>query len=318
MRGYELPPDPHPGMFVTVDWGRKVVRCLRQLLPIETPDMKFDVTQNGTRYRPSGTGKGTQSRTELHPFAVRWMSYGGNDGEWQIYLPYGCATLKVDGNNGSVYNMIPVNKQAKDANGDEIFFWYRIEDPEDADAEIKSVGNRIVKQWTVYILAKPYPRMMLSTRKDKFKTIDKAVGVAVISERAEEKDGERTVVRTGSNIVFDSYAFTRDETKEFSVTYECDKGKEKDPEAEFTPSVINVNYLLGRSQVSASKTKVKIDDWESVCLKIGHKSETFTIDLEDTLGTSDEDYTCIEIYRMKDGVVTEDKRSDLDKIRFIN
>ena len=319
MRGYELPPEPNPGMYVTVDWGRKIVRCLRQLIPIQTPDMRFDVTQHGTIYKPLGKGGTSAAARETHPFAVRWFPYDENSGEWQIYLPCGCAILNVKGQSsyGGTYNMIPVNRKARNAKGEDIFAWYRIEDPKDSDATIVQEDDRIAKQWTVRLLAKPYPRMMLSTDPKAFDTVSGSVAVAtmtLIETRDDEGNTRRS--RSGENIVRESQTFEHDVSRAFSVHYRTEDDA-KEPDAKFKPSIVNSRFLFSRKQQIVG-TETDISGMKDVYVKFGHESEKFTIEVTDQREDSDEDKTVVRIYRLEDDVVTIDERDDLDAVLFIN
>lgn len=106
-----------------------------------------------------GNAAAATAAAALRPFAVRWMNTSKTDkkiGEWQIYLPIGCATV----------NDIPyayVNDKAKDINGEDIPGWYKLPEPEDEDADITNTGKYKCKEWTVYFRAKPYPLSKVGT-----------------------------------------------------------------------------------------------------------------------------------------------------------
>lgn len=123
----------NPGDPITADLFNQVASSLPKFSTLSndmgvtsTPDGTLVVNQwNNLMAAPSGNGK-------LRPFALRWQSTSKtdeNEGEWQIYLPRGCAML-----NNDIY--WPKNDVGKNQDGDITFGWYKIEEPSNSDADV--------------------------------------------------------------------------------------------------------------------------------------------------------------------------------------
>lgn len=138
---------------------------------------------------------GSAAKSVLRPWKIRWMptsKTGENEGQWQIYMPIGCGLLNKD-------VCYPKNQLGNDADNIQTVDWYKLEDPQDKDADIQQMGKYQYKTWTVYAHFKPYPLMYASTIKDdggfKGTKADLAVGTIGVKTWTDD-DGKVQTSRT--------------------------------------------------------------------------------------------------------------------------
>ena len=332
---YAMPRMPRAGVGIKADWGDALVRALGAQRPVQVPGMLISKGTYGTAYTPivqdatAAAGTGT-----LVPFAVRWYAPDLDDpdkGEWQIYLPGGCATVEQ---GGVVYPYVPVNQKAEPAKSNDpasaaaVFRWYKIETPKDEDAEISTQGGFVAKSWTVYVHFKPWPRMKASVKaQDKdFKTDKWTLAVADMREMARSgKDGEikrRYAVQMHGT----SVAYKWDVSAPWSVRYEMESDE---PDANVKVSLVNQSKVLGR--LFAQKAKpTDIKDWSSAWVVVKHGSTEFEVDVKDYSDgdeadggkdggdntKSNDDRTVFQIYEIKDDVPVADYRAAIPDMDF--
>lgn len=154
-----------PGDDITADLINSIIDSVPKM---HNPSctLGFRETENGLLLHQNNiiaTGGGRGGHGGLRPFKLRWMPQDDEDqskGEWQIYLPMGCADI----NEKDVY--FPKNDIGTDADGEVTFQWYKIETPSDSDATITTSGTKVFKEWTVYVHFKDFPMMYASTTEE--------------------------------------------------------------------------------------------------------------------------------------------------------
>ena len=312
MSSFTLPRIPAPGSSISANWGREVVNYLRRLTPIAGKGMKFEMTPNGTVYNSTPGVGAVSALTEasLKPFDIRWFSYGDNDGEWQIYIPLGNVSLDMRAGLGT-YPCMCVNDAASDGDGNEIFGWYRIEEPTQSDGLVQTINGIVHQSFPVYVLLKPWPRFMVSTNKDAFGTVFKShvVGTMNIAEYSNggSQVTSRVGVRAGVEGIHDSDASS---DSRFDIVYDIG---DLYGNTDATAKVVNMIFSGGRTMIS-SQDEVDVTDWDEVWLKVSHNVEhakDITLTIEPSGEFSDDTCTYVLLYRMKDGVVTEDHRASV-------
>lgn len=301
-------------------WFQKLLDAMRRYRPVAGRNITITETPNGCIINGTpGGGQAVAARTQLAPFAVRWMEHpaaeegGETGGEWQIYLPLGCLSV-----NAAV--SVPDNDQAVDAEGKPIRDWYRIEDPQDGDADISDIGGKQCKSWVVSVIAQPWPRFKATTMLDDTDYGEgmKKLSVATIGI-AETDDGESGVrtERRVSQMLSSSQVLTRDVSSRFSLVYRT-AGDINAKVAKFSPFVVNQRMTFGRQEASISQDTEIPDGAESVFLHISHGTENFTIEVVTSKGDDDLDNTFLTLYDLDKGVAKADYRSVLDDLPFYN
>lgn len=310
---YDLPRMPQLGQPITADWGRDVVRCLQSLVPRASSNIHLSRNQYGTMVDYPTISTTFLTQGEFKPFDVRWLqkSEDGSEGEWQIYLPRSCAML-TQGEITEPY--VPVNLRGQDSNGEELFEWYKISEPDDSDAVISSYRGYAIKEWTVYVHLKPWAKMGVNCQAE-----DKDDGpfpynyaVAQICEIS--IDGKK--IHVAKNKENDNIAIVRDISQPFSVRYTWGSGGELEIE------IINGYIMVGRLMIALDECKTvgggkSIKGEPDVWVRINHEESKYTLELDHDLtgadAESDDKKTVFKIYELKDAkdVVTNDLRDNL-------
>lgn len=327
MASFDFPEMPAPGSAVSANWGRKVVKCLRQLMPIPGRGMTFAYTPNGTIYNSTpGTKFASAAAVDLKPFDIRWFSKGedNKDGEWQIYLPLGCVNLTMRTIEAGSFACVCVNEKATDADGEEIYAWYKIDDPEGSKGDTQTINGIVHQSIPVYIWAKPYPRFKITTKTnaddDDFgESFHKqVVGTMNIAEYT--VDGETTVSRVGMRVGVETLNLKDESSRyNFNIIYKIDEGDLYKPEAKAKTIVVDMEFSGGRTVYMSDDEEQDVTDWEEVWLKVDHdveESKDIKISLEKEGKDTTTKVTYIPLYTLKDGVIMTDKRSNLDKISY--
>lgn len=318
MAAFPMPEMPAHGSPVSANWGRKVVECLRRLRPVAGTGMKMDYTPNGTVYS-SEPGLRSATGSELKPFTIRWMPHGDgdDDGEWQIYLPLGCVSVKVRNAGTAAYASLCLNDRAKDADGNDIHGWYRIDEPTGSEGLVERIGGTAYQSFPVYVLEKPWPRFKVSCDKDAFGTVAGRVSVGTINVAKASGGTARKGIRIadGPMTVEDVDAHAE---RMFNIVYEFDEGKLYDKGAKPKVKVVNQLFAGGRTVVGDAGDEADIAGWEWVWLVITHdgSASDLKIELSSSDGGTDTEKTSIPLYRLKDDIVVSDTRSLLEKVRF--
>ena len=315
-----FPPCPTPGSVVSSSWFQRVVDAIRRYHPVAGRGVMLTETPNGTIINCSATGAAyATAAASTRPFAVRWCSWddGGESGEWQIYLPFGCVI--VDG-----VTAIPSNAAAKDADGKEIANWYRIEDPADSDARVQIVDGALDKAWAVAVEVKPWPRFEATTTVPFTGENDgrgwlKRLAVASIGVHEEEDGGDgaaaRRTVRDVLALVTSAQSFSRDTDSKFALVYRTE-GNPYDAGAKFTPFVVNQTVTFGRVECRVEEDTEVEESAERVVLHISHENENISIDVGTEEKESDDDNTYVTLYDLEDGVAVADYRDALSSLTF--
>ena len=319
MATFPIPEAPAHGSAISANWGRRVVDCLRRLRPVAGMGVRMNFTPNGTVYMAEGSAKSVPSESELRPFDVRWMANGkGDSGEWQIYLPLGCVTLKPRNVGGETYPCLCVNDAAKDADGNEIYGWYKVDEPKGSEGIVENIGGTAYQSFPVYVLVKPWPRFRVSCDRKGYEAV--AGCVAVASLNIAKKDGEksRAGVRTADSpvAVDDSDA---DADRMFNIVYEFEKEEDlykKDSNPKL--KVVNRLFAGGRTVVQEDGEDEDLFSADEVWLVISHDGSADELKIkvgQEDEGT-DEKKTSIPLYQLKDGVVKKDTRALIDRVRY--
>ena len=171
---YNTPRMPSNGQKISASWGRSLIDSIRAGLPVAAPGMLLKRGMYGTSMTPMVEAKSggvtLGGTTPLTPFKLRWFAkpteLNPDAGEWQIYLPLGCATIRS--RFGSKYAQsipyVALNDDATDAAGDAIYGWFKIADPSDGDATRTEKDGVVTLTWSVYVHFCPWPRMEATTK----------------------------------------------------------------------------------------------------------------------------------------------------------
>lgn len=284
---------------------------------------KYDNITNGV-YTDCGNGQvilqtfgsdkfgsigGDDSVKELKPFQTRWQCTSKTDknqGEWQIYLPSGCATL--DGN----YVYFPKNENGKDKEGYLTFQWYKMEEPNDNDATVTTINGYSYKEWTVYVHFKDFPIMYASTIQDDTSfdgsSQDLVVGTILQKEWNDDK-GKRQYKRKSINFMTGGYQRTiQNNSGTFQIIFDIqgDKKSEDSYKMKLTNQVIQYG-VRGQAYI---KEDTDISQKEEVILKIDHSKEDVKIEYVDQLSENTNDYTYIRLLKLKNKGIKIDNRQD--------
>lgn len=245
----------------------------------------------------------------LYPFATRWQCTSKTDknqGEWQIYLPTGCATL--DGN----YVYFPKNENGKDKEGDLTFQWYKMVEPSDKDATVTTINGYSYKEWTVYVHFKDFPIMYASTIQDDTafdgSSQDLIVG-SLLQKEWNDKSGKHHYSRKSTNYMTSRYQRTlQNNSGTFQIIFDVqgDKKSEESYKMKLTNQVIQYG-VRGQAYI---KDDTNISEKEEVVLKIDHSKEDVTIEIVDGLSENTDDYTYIRLLKLKDKGIKIDNRED--------
>jgi len=251
----------------------------------------------------------------LAPFKVRWHKHGDDkdDGEWEVYLPWGCASV-----NGTA--CIPSNEKAEGPDGTEVG-WYTFDIATADSVETTRVEDMIYRSWPVYALMKPWPSVTVSTaRKDYEDEPWFAKKVIAYAQEAEwtDEEGETHVNRRVVQYTKESWGETTPySTGLFAIRYEP-QGRASDPDTEWKAKLVSMTVTCGRFQTS-SDDEPDVTDMEAVVLKINHSTDgEYTLEVVDEMGETGDDATYVTLYKLEDGVVTEDLRVNITTMPFFD
>lgn len=318
---YQMPRVPRAGDKLRADWGNSLVRAISSMRPVPTPGVLLGRSTYGTTMTFEDSGAAAAfTPTAVLPFTVRWYSYGEEGkGQWQIYLPVGCATLTQTTKDGSVtFPYIPTNAKAKNKDGEVIPGWYEIPMPEEGvDEDVTTADGYAVLSWVATILFKPWPRMKVTAMPSKETEAwawTQAAATMQVAEYSDDREtrtwAENTLAESGVALVEQTW----DASGDFAVEYAMPEGSETTPNAKPLVRIVNQRRYLGRldAEVSGYTDATQWTGETEVLLKVEHDSEDFVMSVERNLtgaaAKSDDDKTVGMIYRMKDSVVTEDRR----------
>lgn len=342
---------PIPGQPLSVNFAREVVKEIRATRILPGSGLKLRYSPNGTSLRDESNGKSSSlpsTSSKAQPFQVRWMSHDENGdqprkGEWQIYLPAGCASVSYveDGLAGTAYSDTgirsgqyetgkprkyvaqPKNKNAKDTDGEEIFQWYNIPTPSNEDGDILQTNGLNAVSWTVWVLMKPWARYTVSTNPDEDEPAAWSLAVATIWEceytQDEGEDGGMeastpTVEHGVVQLHTGEWKNTWHVSGNFAIRYKLTNEKSKD--SEYKVELVNQALMVGRLQLE-NLNPVDVSHAEHIWVKIEHSTEKFKLSvLTECNETSDDDKTVFKIYDMEDGIVTQDLRSSIPDLPF--
>lgn len=314
-------------------WADSVSRAIESIKPVQVPGMLVSRGFHGTKYTPMAAAEDipdVPTAATVQPFDVRWYRYesddddngggGSNDkGQWQIYLPLGCLTVK----QGNVtYFYVPTNNRAKDEDNKEIAEWYEIPEPENtAYANVVTTKDRVVTTYAVYLNMKPWPRVKISTDPTDGEPVQwqEAVATIKIVQYTDESDTppERSATRLADET---SIAKEWDISGEFAIKYEIANRSLQDKNAKPTVKLINQSRFIGRLEKTITQDTTIQDEWESVWIKIKHDSEEFEMTIEHDLSgsetVSDDDKTVYKIYDIEEKIVKVDYRDSVPEMDF--
>lgn len=311
-----IPQMPQTDRPISVDWGREVVKCLRALWPLQGDGVLLERHPNGTMISVSGGAQAVSSGAAddgLYPFKVRWHQHGNNGGAWEVYLPWGCA---------SVWNSacIPTNTQAKDAEGNDEIGWYTFEIAENDSVETARVGNRIYRSCPVYALMKPWPHVTVSTARADYENKPwHAKKVIAYAQEAEwTANGKTQTARRVVQYVKTAWSETLPSSAElFAIRYDP-QGDASNPATTWKAMLTNMTVTCGRFQVS-SPYDVDVTNMATVVLKINHAVDgEYSLEIVGEPGVTDDYATYVNLYRLDGGVVTSDLRTNITTMPFFD
>ena len=318
---YRTPREPRAGGLITAEYGRNLIRAIRSAMPGPSPGMLIRHGFDGSSVMATEQWRSVvaTSSATIEPFTVRWFSWDDGSqpdkGQWQIYLPLGCATLTQ---GYDIRMFLPVNENAKDADGNDISDWYAIEQPDDAYSYTIVEGDRVVQCWAVYLEMKPWPRLKVSTNPSDFAPMAwvKAVAELRVVDYGEGETKTRSAVRTADGIRVEK---TWDISLPFSVMYVMPEGSETDRNAKPNVMLTMQDRFIGRLQETVYPD-TNITGWNNVWVKIVHDGETFELSVEDDLtgaeARSDDNQTVYKIYDLSEDIVTADLRASVPVMDF--
>ena len=296
----------NPGDPITADLFNQVASSIPKFGTISN-DIGFITAPDGTillnQWNKLIAAPASASKSGLKPFALRWMNTSATDpdvGEWQIYLPRGCAVLNTD-------TYCPKNDIGTDVNGDITFSWYKIPDPVDSDAEVTTKGNYVFKEWTVWVKFKDYPLMYAETKQNNtdFRTnASISVGSLSVKEWTDE-NGKLNSVKTTVQTYGSIYKRNIEETGSFRIVYECTGDRKQ--ESSYKVKLTNQFITVGREQIWI-QDDTDITEFTDVVLKIDHSNEKMSIEIVNKMADNTLDNTFLRILRMNDKTVLEDTR----------
>lgn len=313
---------PLAGWPIQTSWARELARVTSAMRPISRDGLLISRGTHGTAYSIEPP-RVRPTIGENRPFDVRWCPHGyDGDGEWQIYLPYGCHFVtqytREYGSESKAY--ILKNKKGRYEDGTESAEWYRIEEPplELARVVEDRENRRIITISPVYINDKPYPITEVSGDPE---SNGRVAWQTIVAEliKIEFTDGGMTM--RGANRLIDDGIIERtwDATNAFSIAYEMPEYPNISPIAEPIVYLQNQVKFLGRLQL-VNDGFDDVTNWKDVWVKIDHSSETFKMSIEKNLtgddARSDDDKTVYKIYSLADNVVTADLREQAPNLDF--
>lgn len=264
---------------------------------------------NGNKF--GGVGDAEYSAPEIKPFTTRWLNTSKtekNKGEWQIYLPVGCAIL-----NGA-YSYFPKNESGKDKNGDATFQWYKIVDPSDNDANISTIGGYVYKEWTVYVHFKDIPIMYVSTIQDdsEFTGSEDLVVGTILQKEWDDGGGSRRYSRKSTNYMTSNYKRgINDNNGTFQIVFDCEGDKMSEDSYKMKLTNQQINY--GVRGIALIKDDTDITEKTDVVLKIDHSQEEVKIEIVDEMSENTIDYTYVRLLKLDEKAIKIDNRNDARK-----
>lgn len=323
-----LPNPPVVKQGLSVSYFRQLIQYLRESRIIAGQGMKVSRTPNGTVLDCTAKGGGgtyVAAAKSLHPFAVRWFAKptqaNPDAGEWQVYIPTGSLDVIYGSSVAQhrAYYAMPTNEVATDGNGENIYRWFKIPDPTNANADVTTSDGMAVKQWTVYALIKPWARFLVSTdpeANDEVAWIEPIASIS-LAEWTEQVDGGTVNKSSHSATSLHSGAITKtwDVTSPFAIEYIL--SDETSKSSGYTARVINQTKMLGRLQVN-NVTPVDVTNATEVWIEIDHSGEDFSLEVKTSVESeeSNDDVTVYKIYDLSNGVVVEDYRGAIPELPF--
>ena len=329
----DIPKEPNVGDALTADWGRKVVKCLRSLRPIDGRNVRTRTTSLGTVISADGGVAKSEARAAakpLLPFAVRHHRNADDEAksEWQIYIPKGCATL-VQGVGFETRGYVAANDDGD--TGEELNDgWFRL-DLAEGDSDIlrldQSLGNRVARRWEVWASFMPWPIVKAGSAKvagaAEWKKVANVWEVSYSGE-SDEGAGE-SVERRVEQLFTGTVEVTRDISSAFSIEYALDDYEAKEPAV--TARIVNQRLRVGRLYKEIAEPTQLPSGAKSAWARVDHADETVALsvvfDPEGTEAESDDDKTVVKLYSLdadggEGGVpfVKEDSRETLDDLPF--
>ena len=254
---------------------------------------------------------GEKTVDKLYPFKVKWCSHSKTvqtSGEWQIYLPSGCVTINSQ-------PVIPTNARATDIDGNKIKDWYKIEEPQNSDADIGTFGKYEVREWQVYVHIKSLPLMYVSTKKDDISfngTINDLYVDNIMIKQWDDKSGETSQIITqheSQQLIKEAQHLKFDETGTFRLEWKLE-GQDKYSFESYKLYLVNQCVNFGRVQVWGVE-KTDITSFSDVFVKIDHSKKQANISGVGESAENTLDYTFIKILKMDKGSVKEDYRETI-------
>lgn len=310
-----IPQMPAPGRPITADWGRDVVRCLRSMWPLQGAGSRISRSPNGTMIDAgSNSGGGSSGSGAAEPFAVRWHQHDSNKGEWEVYIPWGCATV-----GGRA--CIPKNAAANDADGNPEIGWFTIDIEEGDSVDTIRDNNKVFRSYPVYALMKPWPSIKVSSKEaeyDKEKWLGRRL-IALAQEAKWSSGGSNHTSHRVVQYITGNWSEAWSTADLFAIRYDPKSGDTaSDPNATWLAKLTNMTVTCGRFQVSLDGDK-DVSGMEDVVLKINHSSNgEYSLEIVDVAEDSTDDATFVTLYSLDHKVVVADKRTNITTMPFFD
>ena len=270
------------------------------------------IIQNGKDKFGAVGEVGEKPVNKLYPFKVKWCSHSKTvqtSGEWQIYLPSGCVTINSQ-------PVVPTNARATDIDGNQIKDWYKIEEPQNSDADIGTFGQYEVKEWQVYVHIKSLPLMYVSTKKEDSSFVGTINDLYVDNIMVKEWETETSEGQTIQNIQYiesqlikEAQHLKFEETGTFRLEWKLE-GQDKYNQESYKLYLVNQCVDFGRVQVWGAE-KTDITSFSDVFVKIDHSKKQASISVVGESTENTLDYTFIKILKMDNGSVKDDYRETI-------
>ena len=128
-----LPPEPAPGDKITAEFGRELIRCIRERQLLKSADYTVSSGPNGTTIKFKSQTSKKQADSPF-PYEVRWDStLNSGSGGWKIYLPTD-HLLSYDNEEVQTSDIDGITV-IQDADGQDTP-WYSLDDISDSDSNV--------------------------------------------------------------------------------------------------------------------------------------------------------------------------------------
>lgn len=315
-----LPKEPVRGQYLSLQWGRELVRWLRQNRLIAGKNMSISRTVEGVRLDASGGGgraSVAEEAEELKPFSLRFHSdKNGQNTRLEVYLPAGSMTTEGD--------CVPLNAPAKTVAG---------HDKDDADwyvVEKKGGGEQYTAgNYRIVAHVMPGEHMLVRGEATTSSTADEydkghitAYTIASLTVASKTVDGKTVVTRTFTSQLTGARSMTNNAVKLLSANkLKYTLTKSGDAWAVTLLELVDVTFDAGGTPLRGTNVTIPAGT-TSIWLCVTHSGGTYSVagitetDAYVTHYNSD-DETWQKIYEMEGRYATSDLRLVSNTMLFL-